>query len=553
MEVMNPDEEQDDLAETGATREALVQRSVSTYQVVRSLSTLLLKAQVTVDCNFAKIADYLAQLGRYIQGLQAHQDGHSLRYTEAIGQLFRFFSREAVKAVRREPEERAMTQISTNTRDVILTYVETVAAIASEEKASPANKEYLAGLVELVEAAGVAAHGHIAVLLLIAHSRRSLKVGSQMELEGVVVQFAQSLLASCLESTKQLSPIQNLLLCLAGIPLSPETLEMLERQLGLVDDSLVEEAAAARLWLSQKRFFGAFAEICQMRFLVLYALNTWLQTDKAVVHRIEALSRHYQQPAVAEQFLTVYLTLGAMHNEVAYYRSQKLHRNEPEAKAAKEAAKRLASRVTSVQQTLNSILQHEIHCSIVQKILAFDGSEVLGLQANALEQLLEKTPDFYFEISPERQRHMVKLFEPLVEQALEFLADKQAQKQAQSDAAHQTYVSALFALLSKTACQGLSASARQQAIKTSLKYLSKQDKLPLPLVSQLLISETHQFEVYQAEILEHLPDHVDQLISASTRAHQARKDQEFFNESLSRAVLKAILTVFTLFAKFLNS
>ena len=117
--------------------------------------------------------------------------------------------------------------------------------------------------------------------------------------------------------------------------------------------------------------------------------------------------------------------------------------------------------MTTIQQILNSLLQHEIHCSSVQKILGLDGAEVLGLQANALEQLLEKTPDFYFEISPERQRHMVKIFEPLVEQALEFLADKQSLKLAQSDSAYQTYVAALFALISKTACHGLSAPAQQ--------------------------------------------------------------------------------------------
>lgn len=58
--------------------------------------------------------------------------------------------------------------------------------------------------------------------------------------------------------------------------------------------------------------------------------------------------------------------------------------------------------------------------------------------------------------------------------------------------------------------------------------------------------------MYQADILEHLTQHVDHVLLAFARALSARKEDEFFHESFTRAALKATLSIVTMFAKFLN-
>lgn len=53
--------------------------------------------------------------------------------------------------------------------------------------------------------------------------------------------------------------------------------------------------------------------------------------------------------------------------------------------------------------------------------------------------------------------------------------------------------------------------------------------------------------------MEHLPQHIELVLASFTRALKAKKEEEFFHESFTKAVLKASLSIITIFAKFLNS
>lgn len=61
------------------------------------------------------------------------------------------------------------------------------------------------------------------------------------------------------------------------------------------------------------------------------------------------------------------------------------------------------------------------------------------------------------------------------------------------------------------------------------------------------------FEVYQTDILKHLPTYFDSLSQAFARLHSMPESEDFFTDSFYRTVLKASLSVCTFFSKFLNA
>ena len=201
-----------------------------------------------------------------------------------------------------------------------------------------------------------------------------------------------------------------------------------------------------------------------------------------------------------------------MKDSFNYYLQQKEERAEKHPTEAKHSIKRLSTRVDILLVTLNEMLSHEIHASIVLKIMTLQYSDILSLKTNALQLLLNKTPEFQFELSLERQTEMVPYFVPLVEEAINVLEDKATIAAAAKSSEKQTYSATLFALISKTACTVLSSSIKETTILLSLEYLTNQRTYPLPLLTQLLLTQTQLFEVYQADILEHLTQHVDHVL-----------------------------------------
>lgn len=101
-------------------------------------------------------------------------------------------------------------------------------------------------------------------------------------------------------------------------------------------------------------------------------------------------------------------------------------------------------------------------------------------------------------------------------------------------------------MISKTACRDYLSD---ETLELTLNFLKSQDKYPLTLNTQLLLTQCQLFEVYQSDILEHLPLHIEQLLEGFLRT----KKEEFFNESFTRAILKATQSVITMFSKFLNT
>ena len=213
----------------------------------------------------------------------------------------------------------------------------------------------------------------------------------------------------------------------------------------------------------------------------------------------------------------MYLLMGIIKGETAMVLQQKLYRNEDKPKEGKQSAKRLASRVDSLQEALNNMLSLEIHCSIVVKIMQFADREILALKTNSLLLLLQKTPDFQFQLSSERQTQMTLLFEPLVEEAFKFLSLKTTEKDLSQSSEKQKYACALFAMLGKTACRTLEPEAAQSNLKLVLRFFEKQESYPLTLGTQLALTATQMFEVHTTDFLEFLPKQIELVLGACRR------------------------------------
>lgn len=76
---------------------------------------------------------------------------------------------------------------------------------------------------------------------------------------------------------------------------------------------------------------------------------------------------------------------------------------------------------------------------------------------------------------------MTSFFLPLVQEAINFLEDKQLVSSIAKSTEKQTYAGALFALISKTACSNLDQEVRETTLAICLDYLTKQGEYPLTL------------------------------------------------------------------------
>lgn len=88
-----------------------------------------------------------------------------------------------------------------------------------------------------------------------------------------------------------------------------------------------------------------------------------------------------------------------MKDGLANYLSDKEYKAESDSVKAKASTKRLSKRVQGLLESLNLMVSHEIHSSMVHKIMTLAQPDILSLKTNAVSLLLAKTPDFSFSLS----------------------------------------------------------------------------------------------------------------------------------------------------------
>jgi len=108
----------------------------------------------------------------------------------------------------------------------------------------------------------------------------------------------------------------------------------------------------------------------------------------------------------------------------------------------------------------------------------------------------EKTPDFHFDLAPERQSELTKTFDGVLDEAINFLSSKSTEKDLAKNQDKQKYAIALLALLAKTSCSYIVLEVQQVTVELVLRLFKNQSQYPLILNSQVLLSCTHLFEVY---------------------------------------------------------
>jgi len=257
-------------------------------------------------------------------------------------------------------------------------------------------------LIQLIDVAGHQEFSHVALLLLLSHARGSASINDAYQIESTALKFAQSLLRRSVNVLQSLLPIQNLLLCLSTLPLSESTLEATDKQLQILEGKVVDDAMAIRTWLSSKKQIVGDAKLTRSnRFIALKSLDTWLQNDSELKKDLSELAGAAASAVVQEQFYTVYLVLGIMKDEVSLYLQLKEHRKESNSKEAKQSVLRVQMAIEHMQYTFNDMLSFQLHCSIVLKIMQLPKTAI-SLKSNSVQLLGEKTPDFHFDLAPDR-------------------------------------------------------------------------------------------------------------------------------------------------------
>jgi hypothetical protein len=107
-----------------------------------------------------------------------------------------------------------------------------------------------------------------------------------------------------------------------------------------------------------------------------------------------------------------------------------------------------------MQHTFNQMLSFQLHCSIVLKIMQLPKSAV-NLKSNAVQLLGEKTPDFHFDLAPDRQLELTDTFDGVLDEAILFLSSKSTEKDLAKNQDKQKYAVALLALVAKTSCTSI--------------------------------------------------------------------------------------------------
>jgi len=92
--------------------------------------------------------------------------------------------------------------------------------------------------------------------------------------------------------------------------------------------------------------------------------------------------------------------------------------------------------------------------------MRLQNEDILSLKTNSLHLLLQKTPDFHFNLATERQASLTPIFEPLLEEAIKYLKSKTTERDLPKNQEKQKYACALLALISKAASHHMSIEAR---------------------------------------------------------------------------------------------
>ena len=110
-------------------------------------------------------------------------------------------------------------------------------------------------------------------------------------MEGILLDLARAILIDSIHRLESLAPIQNLILDLACLPLSEATQALTDKKLKIVNQAAVSRALAGRTWLaSNKSMPLANKDVSRFNYIALYALETWLSSDKEMKKELASIA-----------------------------------------------------------------------------------------------------------------------------------------------------------------------------------------------------------------------------------------------------------------------
>ena len=91
-------------------------------QSLRSLSTLLMTSQMSIDGTIELYQGYTGLLARVIQEFQKHENQMSMKNHEITGQVFRFYNTEVIRVFQHESRDDLETSVG-NSHDMVFQYI----------------------------------------------------------------------------------------------------------------------------------------------------------------------------------------------------------------------------------------------------------------------------------------------------------------------------------------------------------------------------------------------------------------------------------------------
>ncbi|CDW83415.1 heat repeat-containing protein 1 [Stylonychia lemnae] len=537
MEIENKTENQNDENDGDSNQEF-----IGRFQIISSILNLVSQYELITSNNQVVTNKFMDRLSNMIIELTQNEKSHSSTGSNLVLQLFRFYLNQIVRILKQQGKR------NQDQKQILSQFIDTLLML--QDFVTDIKMHY--GFLEKVLIALEGKYTTFIVFVLLIHAKDQISVKENLQVDSLETNLIEKVIGDYLSPLKSLQLLEELLFFVTSLRLSETSNEFIKSRLLLVfNQDIVNKRMDDVFWCEQKYLIDNDKEARRLKYLTVYMLNnmisnsTQFQKQLAIITHTESkeLKSSYQL------FYQIYLSSAVFNKSVNNLLQNKEYIID---KKSKKSLKRLFGRVQDFQKNLNNLLSYEIQIDIVKKVLDFEDKQTLYLKTQSVQLLLNKTPQFSQGLSKIQEKELVSQFETLVQMSLKILQSQQEQGGAKQNNEKQSFTQALFSLIERTYSNLQSVETKRNILDLTIKYLKNAENYGFFLHSQLILNLVNIFEVQQLEILEHLPQYIDQIIAAFKRLDQSEESRDFFTDSFTKTVLKASLSVCVYFSKFMT-
>eukprot|EP00347_Sterkiella_histriomuscorum_P023758 403333488 len=512
------------------------------FQIISSILNLLSQYEIIIRTNLTITFQIFDKLSSLVQFLTRHEKSSSAVATSLIFQLFRFYHNQVVRTCKNSQKKQQDLKL------LLAQYIDTLLMLQD----FVSDTTQLFGYLEKVSFTLENQYSTFIITILLCHAKDQIQVKDNIQIDSLEIQLIQRLILQTLTPLQSLQVLEELLFTVSVFKISETSNDFIKTKLKLVfNQDLVTKRMDEASWSQNRYLITSDQEVRKFKYLSVFLINSWISQNQQYQKHL-SLTLHQDNKELKQTyqvFYQIYLTSSIFNEQINHLLQTKDYASD---KKAKKSLKRLSSRVQEFQKNLNTLLSYEVQIDIVLRILEFKDKQTTYLKTQSLQLLISKTPQFSQGLSKVQERDLIHSFTPLILKSIKILQEFEAGSQKFNNE-KQNFIHALFCLITRTFTSQLSIEMKQQILDLSFQYISLSEQFSMILTSQLILTLMTVFEVQQLDILEHLPRFITHLIRSFQRLHIEGTDQEFFEESYSKTLLKATLSLITFFSKFLTA